>query len=189
MQYKLLAVDLDGTLLNKFKKIEKVDLDAIKHFISLGGIVIVSTGRHYAACKKYVTQIEDYTGKPIPYVITLNGAEVYNDKGEVVFTDHISKDVVEGINKILKKNKIIYFCYPVAQSLEKQTPYANSRVIKFFSATRHAIAPIYSKEYYAGDVYKLNIMSLNSKKLTRVKHEILEHYKNKIVFFPHNSFF
>ena len=42
---KLLFLDLDGTLLNDKKEINKADMDAIDEMISKGHKVIINTGR------------------------------------------------------------------------------------------------------------------------------------------------
>lgn len=43
--YPYIAVDLDGTLLNSHKKIDYVDYYALKLYMSLGGKVILASGR------------------------------------------------------------------------------------------------------------------------------------------------
>mgnify|MGYP004442891209 CR=1 FL=1 len=190
MQYKLLAIDLDGTLLNRAKKIHKNDLDAIKFFISLGGQIIISTGRHYRACEQYVKQIENYTKAIIPYVITLNGAEIYNSKREIVYTKFIDKSIVTEINKVLQENRIYYFAYPVAKDQnDDKTPIANSKLVQKFSAVKYAVRPTYINSYYNEDVYKLNIMSFSRRRLVKTKNILIDKFGDKINIFYHNGYF
>lgn len=49
--YKLIALDLDGTLLNNDNKISKEDLDTIHHLIDLGYEVVIATGRGYYSAR------------------------------------------------------------------------------------------------------------------------------------------
>ena len=154
MQYKLLALDMDGTLLTRSKKIHKDDLQAIKVYTELGGKVIISTGRHIGSLKKYAQQIYEYTGKKIPYFITLNGAEIYDENFECIYSRFIDKATVNVINKILKEHKIYYLCYPAKKDKnDDPTPLVNLRILKPLSA-KYRIKPDFYKGYFEGDLYK-----------------------------------
>lgn len=78
MNYKLLAFDMDGTILNSQKKISPRTKDAIKNLIARGVYVVVSTGRNLAELKDYR---EDFNG--MNYGILISGGMIYdffNDK-------------------------------------------------------------------------------------------------------------
>ena len=51
--YKLVAFDMDGTLLNSEKKISNKTVEAINKAIEAGKIVILNTGRCPAELKEY----------------------------------------------------------------------------------------------------------------------------------------
>lgn len=53
MKYKILAIDLDGTLLDDNKKISDKNMDAILYAIEKGIIVVPCTGRAIQGIKKY----------------------------------------------------------------------------------------------------------------------------------------
>ena len=53
MKYKLLALDMDGTVLNSQKKISPRTLDAIKNLSGRGVNVVVSSGRGRAEMNDY----------------------------------------------------------------------------------------------------------------------------------------
>ncbi len=57
--YKLVAFDLDGTLLNDEKKILDKNLDIIHNLMENGVEVIISTGRGYVSCERLVKDIKD----------------------------------------------------------------------------------------------------------------------------------
>ena len=72
-KYKLLAVDMDGTLLNSQKKISPRNLNAINELLKRGVHVVTSTGRG-------VAELTDYRGdfKLMNYGILITGGLVYD---------------------------------------------------------------------------------------------------------------
>lgn len=57
--YKLVAFDLDGTLLNDNKTIFKENIDIVHRLMEDGIEIIISTGRGYKSCQSLVKMIED----------------------------------------------------------------------------------------------------------------------------------
>ncbi len=58
MKYKLVAIDLDGTLLNEKKKIPAENKVILKELMSSGVEVIIATGRRYYSAKKLISELE-----------------------------------------------------------------------------------------------------------------------------------
>ena len=77
MNYKLLAVDMDGTTLNSQKKITPRTKAAIDNLIKRGIYVVVSTGRGLAELSDYRADFEN-----MPYGILISGGLVYDLKGD-----------------------------------------------------------------------------------------------------------
>ncbi|MBD3879381.1 MAG: HAD family phosphatase [Quinella sp. 1Q5] len=76
--YKLLALDMDGTVLNSKKKISPRTADAIANLAERGVNVVVSTGRNLAELFDY-----RYAFKAMHYGIVISGGMIYdffNDK-------------------------------------------------------------------------------------------------------------
>ena len=69
MAYKLMAVDMDGTLLTSEKTISPKTVEAIYKAYEVGKVVTISTGRPVQGLSKY----EDVIKPDVP-VITYNGA-------------------------------------------------------------------------------------------------------------------
>ncbi|HCX63583.1 MAG TPA: hypothetical protein DHN33_00030 [Eubacteriaceae bacterium] len=85
---KMLAMDLDGTLLNKESRISPQTLKVLGHLKSEGVKLVVSTGRSFSACKLYANQIH------ADYIVCCNGAIVYDTaKREVLFHKPLPKEV------------------------------------------------------------------------------------------------
>lgn len=89
MAYKLIATDMDGTLLTSKDEISHETICAIKAAIDKGVVFTLSTGRPLQGVKKYIAQL----GLDCP-VITYNGAVIAHSKtGEILFSQNM--DVAE----------------------------------------------------------------------------------------------
>ncbi|WP_071130288.1 Cof-type HAD-IIB family hydrolase [Enterococcus timonensis] len=75
---KLLALDLDGTLLNDEKKISVANKNALKKAQELGIKVVITTGRPLVAIQPFVEMLE--LRGPKEYAITFNGGLVQQIK-------------------------------------------------------------------------------------------------------------
>ena len=70
--YKLIAIDLDGTLLNSYGVISEIDKEAIKKAIKKGVKVILTSGRGTMSVKNFANELE-IDGD----IICGNGAIIY----------------------------------------------------------------------------------------------------------------
>lgn len=75
MVYQLIALDMDGTLLNSQFKITKGCQEAIKEASDLHKIVTISTGRSLTEMRPYLDDLKD-----VRYLILESGAVVYDLK-------------------------------------------------------------------------------------------------------------
>jgi len=71
-KYKLLALDLDGTLLNDRSEISDTNAEWVRHAVEAGVTVCVSTGRGFKSALPIVEQL----GLDTP-MITVNGGEIW----------------------------------------------------------------------------------------------------------------
>ena len=68
-EYKLIGLDMDGTLLNSKKKITPENMAAIEKAFSQGKEVVLSTGRSVAELREYTDII-----KGLKYLVCTSGA-------------------------------------------------------------------------------------------------------------------
>ncbi len=97
-EYKLIALDMDGTLLNSDKEITKKSLEYIDKAFDAGKEVILSTGR----C---VAELEDYLKKMprLKYVNCVSGALVYNvQTDEKIYSNPLSIETVYKLFDVAK---------------------------------------------------------------------------------------
>ena len=89
-KYKIVASDLDGTLLNKEQTVSEENLRAIAQMNSFGVEFVPTTGRGMNEIDPLLINSPD-----IRYIITSNGAVVFDKKvGKPIITRYISRDAV-----------------------------------------------------------------------------------------------
>lgn len=76
MSIKLIAIDIDGTLINSSHQLTAEVHDAIQQAKKQGIKIVLSTGRPLAGIQKLLHQLELFTGDD--YAITYNGSLVQN---------------------------------------------------------------------------------------------------------------
>ncbi|NMM65565.1 HAD family phosphatase [Clostridium sp. P21] len=104
MKYKIIASDMDGTLLDDNKNISNYNLTMINKAISLGVKFVIASGRVPASLKFYQESI----GKNQP-MICANGAIVLDHNKTIIYSNPISKNNLIKIIDILRKEKDTYF--------------------------------------------------------------------------------
>ena len=90
MSYKLLVLDIDGTVTNSEKIITEKTRDAIIKAQQSGVIAVLASGRPTAGMRRYaqVLELKKYGG----YLLSYNGGRIENCKtGEVIFEKIIKK--------------------------------------------------------------------------------------------------
>lgn len=100
---KLIATDLDGTLLNRESRISQKNLEAIKHAQALGIEVVVATGRAQFDVKK----IFENTGMN-PWIIGTNGATIHQPNGELFHAVPLNEKDVIDITSWLEQEDFYY---------------------------------------------------------------------------------
>ncbi len=102
MKYKLIALDLDGTLYNSEKKITKRTYDALMKAQSLGVKILLSSGRSYTGIKSAAKDVNlaEYGG----YISSFNGGKIVDyNKEEVLFEQLLKLENTKEIYDLSKK--------------------------------------------------------------------------------------
>jgi Cof subfamily protein (haloacid dehalogenase superfamily) len=103
MKYKLICVDMDGTLLNNEKKISERNLKAINEAHSKGARFVVATGRIFVSAHYY----GEIIGVKTP-IIASNGAYIREkDMEKAIYEEYLDKEECMEILKLLKKHKVM----------------------------------------------------------------------------------
>ncbi len=125
MKYKLLATDMDGTLLKNNKNISSRDLNALESASKKGIEIVIATGRSYSTLKKY-TDLFSFDC----YLITNNGAIIRNKVHDVEKSVYLEPEATTEIIKILN-NQNVYF-----HSSDADNIYIQSYKARFWEAKR-----------------------------------------------------
>ena len=109
MAYKIICIDIDGTLLNTKHKITKRTKEIILQAHKLGVHIVISTGRMYTDAEYYSNLI----GVKSP-VIASNGAYIKEkDNNHVIYKDVFGESLSLELLEIFRKHHIKpYFCTP-----------------------------------------------------------------------------
>ena len=103
---KLIAIDMDGTLLTPEHSISPRTILAINKALEQGIQVVIATGRAFYEAHAIVREYD----LNLPY-ICLNGAQVRNDQHEVVVNYPLNSELVAHATDIFKSEDLFYQVY------------------------------------------------------------------------------
>ena len=113
--YKLVAIDLDGTMLNEYGVVTQETKEAIEKAKERGIEVIIASGRPLDSIKTIAKEI-----KSEKYFISGNGAIIYDiANDEIIYENTLKKQKVLDIIKICEENSIYYNLYTEKEIIAK----------------------------------------------------------------------
>ena len=117
--YKLIAIDLDGTMLNSYGVVTENTKNAIKRTIQKGIDIIIASGRPIDSIKTIANEIGSKN-----YFIAGNGALIYDiQKDENLYENYLNKEKVLEIIRMCEENSILYNVYTDKTILAKALKY------------------------------------------------------------------
>ncbi|WP_125707360.1 Cof-type HAD-IIB family hydrolase [Companilactobacillus zhongbaensis] len=116
---KIIASDMDGTLLNEKMMISQKNIEAINQATANGIDFLIASGRQLDEAKPFLMN------KFHPGYITLNGAEVYNKDEKLVSSNPVSKTSAHKVANYMEEHNLYYELITdrgvFSNSLEKRT--------------------------------------------------------------------
>ncbi len=104
---RIIALDLDGTLLNSNKELTQRSYDALAAAAAKGIEIVPTTGRFYGGMPQVIRELPF-----VNYAITINGAHVHNiHTGEVLYRAEIPWQQAVEIMKFLDTLPVVYDCF------------------------------------------------------------------------------
>ena len=117
--YKLVAIDLDGTLLNSYGEISNRNKEAIRKSVEKGAKVIIASGRPISSARSYANEL-----RLNDYIICGNGSLVYDIKNEqTIYDKTIDRQKALNIIKICEENSIFFNIYTENLTISKSMKY------------------------------------------------------------------
>ena len=171
---KIIALDLDGTLLDSQKRLSSENQAALAEAAAKGIHIVPTTGRFFGMMPEAVRDLPF-----VRYAITVNGAQVFDRETETaIVKEEIPLETAIELMKILDRYDVIYDCYRanwgwMTKTLQdKAEAYAtNAHYLKMIREFRKPVAELkaHLKETAAeGDVQKIMLFATNREQSTAV---------------------
>ena len=107
LQIRIIALDLDGTLLDSEKRLSEVNRTALADAAANGILVVPTTGRFFGMMPPAVRDLPF-----VRYAITVNGAQVYDRETDTaIVREELPLDKALAIMRFLDGFDVIYDCY------------------------------------------------------------------------------
>ena len=191
-QIKLIATDLDGTLLDHQMILSEDNRIALERAAKNDIIVVVATGRSFLSIPDQVKEI-----KGIKYAVTANGAKIHDiTTGELIEGSYISADTISLVWDILKKKKIMLEVFVNGRPYVDSWDYVNPQIfgttesyLKYFMSSRKPVEDIYRfiKENNTG-IENINLLFRSSKDRMKTLSVLQDIKEEKPVFTLTSSF-
>ena len=165
---KIIALDLDGTLLDSQKRLSDGNRAALEEAAAKGVLIVPTTGRFFGMMPQAIRDLPF-----VRYAITINGAQVYDrETGTAIVREEIPLDMALDIMRLLDGYDVIYDCYRsnwgwMTESLQnKAEDYAtDAHYVKMVREFRNAVPEL--KAYLEstaseGDVQKVMLFARNT---------------------------
>lgn len=158
--YKLVAIDLDGTLLNSYSQVSTENKNAIKNSIEKGVEIVIASGRPISSAKSFANEIGANN-----YIICGNGALLYDIKNEKILYDKfIDKKKILEIIKFCDENSIFYSIYTgdfvIANSLNYNVLFYNNENKKVVDSQKTKIKVIQNIYNYIEQNENVNVLKM-----------------------------
>lgn len=132
---KLIATDMDGTLVNQNREVTEENAKRIIEAQEKGIIVVVVTGRDYTEAVKPLKDV----GIRCP-IICVNGAETRTEEGEIVENTFLTLKQFRLIEECLKKNQIYFEIYTTKGSYTNDRQQALQLVVDVIQSAGHQLS-------------------------------------------------
>lgn len=158
--YKLVAVDLDGTLLNSYGEISENTKRVVKKVMKNGVEFVLASGRSIDSIKNIANDLGG-----IQYIIAGNGAVMYDIKQQKnIYENYIPKDKALELIKTCEENSIFYNVYTnktiVTNSLRYNVLYYYKENLNKEDSKRTSITIVDSIPDYVKNMQDEKIMKL-----------------------------
>lgn len=116
-EIKLIALDMDGTLLNDQHEVSDENRQAIKEAEKKGVKVVLSTGRSLKTARDYVLSLELSS-----YLVTVNGSEIWGPDGELVERTSVATEHIKWMHDLSRQHKTKFWAISSENNWNNEMP-------------------------------------------------------------------
>lgn len=171
MSIKLVASDLDGTIINENSFIPEANFKAIEMINEKNINFAICTGKSYSVSKNLCNKFN------ASYGIFSNGSQIYNlHTGEQIYNSSLSFDDIKSCFLIAKRHKLHVHAYSDFQLITEKLEYLDLRNFKLQrgSGYEFIVTPNVLDYIEKNDLPICQFVISGKENLTAVKNEILE---------------
>jgi Cof subfamily protein (haloacid dehalogenase superfamily) len=177
---KIIALDLDGTLLDSEKRLSDGNRAALEEASKRGILIVPTTGRFFDMMPQAVRDLPF-----VRYAITINGAQVYDRETDTaIVRDEIPLEMAIEVMRLLDGYDVIYDCYRknwgwmTAGLQDKAEDYATDghyvRIVREFRNPVPELKSYLESTAAEGDVQKIMLFARNVPGSESVAKEVTE---------------
>lgn len=177
MNYKLLALDLDDTLLNDELEISEENVSALKSAHLKGVKIVIATGRASSSSMAYIEKLDMVEADD--FFITYNGANISNRNGDILFEEVLERKHLESLINIGRE-------YDTTVQLYSQTElFAENYTaeVKRYEEKTAIKATIIKDLHCLTSSIKLLYNSINFVVLEEIKNRLIDLYGSELNIF------
>lgn len=176
MKYKLICVDMDGTVLDDDKKISEENISAMKRASEAGVKIAICTGRLFASALAY----SDMLGIKAPLIASNGGYIREKDNDNVIYECYLKNEDAKDIYTIVEKYDVTMFfnTYNTVISNKKfEENYTYNKFNEELPEEKRVklLQPNSMEEFLSkntGEILKCICVEKDIDKLTLLRHEI-----------------
>lgn len=110
LAYRVLALDLDGTLTNSQKQITPATRAALARAAQAGVTIVLASGRPVMGIQPLADQLD--LKRLGGYILAANGAQVVSCKtGEAVYTSAVPRQYIAEMEELARRHQVALLCY------------------------------------------------------------------------------
>jgi len=117
LNIKLIALDMDGTLLNNRNQISEANRQAIKEAQDKGVHVVLSTGRSFSTSHEHADSLELTS-----YLINVNGSEIWDENRQLVERNLLKPEQIKWMLDLSKQYNTGYWAISTERNWRNEMP-------------------------------------------------------------------
>ncbi len=117
IEIKLIALDMDGTLLKNDQQVSEANRQAIKEAKEKGVKVVLSTGRSLNTCHDYAIALELQS-----YLVTVNGSEIWDENCNLVQRVVLQPELIEWMWGLAKQYNTAFWAINTERNWHNEMP-------------------------------------------------------------------